>query len=97
MTPKVWLFGFGALALVLFLGAAQVRYMWTVNAIGAAREAKGGSEVETRVVKTVLVTATKAAEEERKAEAEIPLTAERKALIAICNRSTSCIDRGKYK
>ena len=96
-TPKVWLIGAGVICFALFLGAVQIRYMSTMNAIGSAREAKGGAEVTVKQVTTTLVVAAKAAEEERKAEAEIPLTAERKALIALCNRSASCIDRGKYK
>ena len=92
-TPTIWLGG--ALALCLALFAA--------NVIGRhAAEVKGARETGIalgtgKAATAALEAATEIAASERAAEETIPLTAERKELIRICNRSASCEERGKYK
>ena len=92
-TPTMWLGGALAICLALFVAGAVGMYRSSIT--GARNE---GVAIGTGAAsKTVLETATKAAEIERVAEETIPLTAERRALIAICNRSASCEERGKYR
>lgn len=92
-SPALWLGG--ALAITIALFSAGVVGMYRSSITGAKNE---GIAIGTGgAAKATLETAAKAAETERVVENSITLTAERKALIAICNRSASCEERGKYK
>lgn len=92
-TPAVWLGGALVVCLALFAGGVAIKHSAEVK--GARNE--GIAIGIGRTATATLETAIEAAEAERAAEEAIPLTAERAKLIAICNRSASCEERGKYK
>ena len=92
-TPMVWLIGAGVVSVGLFFGAITIKHSAEVK--GARKE---GIAIGTGTAsKTALEAATEIANAERAAEEKIRLETERKALIALCNRSASCEERGKYK
>lgn len=92
-TPMVWLIGAGVVSVGLFFGAVTIKHNAEVK---FAR--KEGVAIGTGTAATnALEAAAKTAQAEREAEEKIRLETERKALIALCNRSASCEERGKYK
>jgi uncharacterized phage protein gp47/JayE len=93
MTPTIWLGGAVAACLALFVGGVTIKH----RAQLAAAQETGIAIGTGRAATAALEAATEVAKAERAAEEAIPLTAERKELIRICNRSASCEERGKYK
>lgn len=92
-TPMVWLLGAGVVSIGLFFGAVTIKH----NAEVKFARKEGVAIGESTAAKDALAAAAKAAQAEREAEEKIRLETERKALIALCNRSASCEERGKYK
>jgi hypothetical protein len=92
-TPAIWLGG----ALVICIGLFAAGVVGMFNAAQRAKHEAGLATGRGETSVATLEAAREASNAERAAEAAIPLTADRRALIIACNRSASCLERGKYK
>jgi hypothetical protein len=86
----------GLLCLVLFLGAAHLRYQALLKAVTVAAESKGTATADAKHATAALEAATQAAADFREAEAETPVDADREFFKKLCGKSASCRSRSKY-
>ena len=92
-TPAIWLWG----ALVICIGLFVAGVVGMFNAAQRAQHEAGLAAGRGETSVATVEAAKQTAEAERIAEAETAFESDRARLIAICNRSASCRDRGKFK
>lgn len=91
--PTTWLIGAAAICVALFFGSVTA---WHLTSVSSAR--KEGVAIGTGTAsKSALEAATKTVQVEREVTEEIPVVSDRAKLVALCNRSASCRERGTAK